>query len=158
MLPPQVPETCASTIPPCPHTIIFYLILIILSTILPQKAKFLHQNRLAKAKNVKNNKKKRQHKKKCAFKKISLSKSAIRTKNDGLFTQQAQQHVLERTMGVGPTSQAWEARILPMYYARKNTEFLPRLLIFLKKHKNLSFFSAFFAVFSQFLSFFLPYS
>ncbi len=22
-------------------------------------------------------------------------------------------------MGVGPTSQAWEARILPMYYARK---------------------------------------
>ena len=26
---------------------------------------------------------------------------------------------MERTMGVGPTSQAWEARILPMYYARK---------------------------------------
>ncbi len=23
-------------------------------------------------------------------------------------------------MGVGPTSQAWEARILPMYYARKS--------------------------------------
>ena len=25
---------------------------------------------------------------------------------------------MERTMGVEPTSQAWEARILPMYYAR----------------------------------------
>ena len=25
---------------------------------------------------------------------------------------------LERMMGVGPTSQAWEARILPMYYTR----------------------------------------
>ena len=25
---------------------------------------------------------------------------------------------VERMMGVGPTSQAWEARILPMYYTR----------------------------------------
>ena len=25
---------------------------------------------------------------------------------------------MERMMGVGPTSQAWEARILPMYYTR----------------------------------------
>ena len=27
---------------------------------------------------------------------------------------------LERAMGIEPTSQAWEARILPMYYARKS--------------------------------------
>lgn len=27
---------------------------------------------------------------------------------------------IERVMGIGPTSQAWEARILPLYYTRKN--------------------------------------
>lgn len=27
---------------------------------------------------------------------------------------------MERAMGIEPTSQAWEARILPMYYARKS--------------------------------------
>ena len=31
---------------------------------------------------------------------------------------EVQKFFLERIMGVGPTSQAWEARILPMYYIR----------------------------------------
>ncbi len=29
-------------------------------------------------------------------------------------------YYMERAMGIEPTSQAWEARILPMYYARKS--------------------------------------
>ena len=31
---------------------------------------------------------------------------------------------LERAMGIEPTSQAWEARILPMNYARKSRQIL----------------------------------
>ena len=37
---------------------------------------------------------------------------------------------MERMTGVGPPSQAWEARVLPMYYIRKTTIILYFDLIF----------------------------
>ena len=40
---------------------------------------------------------------------------------------------LERMMGVGPTSQAWEARILPMYYTRKYMPRIDAAVFFIKR-------------------------
>ena len=39
-------------------------------------------------------------------------------------------------MGVGPTSQAWEARILPMYYARMLLLSLAQIKIKCKQNKK----------------------
>ena len=40
------------------------------------------------------------------------------TKNMGSFTKTTLIFYLERTMGIGPTPQPWEGRVLPLYYAR----------------------------------------